>query len=279
MNIGDSLTQFQQLLLKSGITTAQLDSEIMISDEFGKDKTWVLAHKNEELTDSQIANLRKLVNRRAKHEPIAYIRGKQEFYRRDFFVTPDTLTPRPETETMITLALAYIRQNFSNNKEFRVTDIGTGSGCIAVTMALELDKDHKAKYIGLDISSKALSVARKNASLQDVNIKFMQFDLTIDSLPDISPTIPQILMCNLPYVPDDFNINLAASHEPRQSIFGGKDGLDYYKRLFELTKPLQNTVIFTEALPLQHQQLQAIANSNDYSLFKSSDFIQIFLKT
>ncbi len=213
-----------------------------------------------------------------KHEPLAYIRGKQEFYGREFYVSPDTLTPRPETETMIEMLLKLLNheRQLMNDEQLQIMDVGTGSGCIIITAALELcSKD--IDYLGLDISAQALRIARDNARKFNVDVKFSKFDLTSDELP-ISTSATKIILANLPYVPNDFDINLAASHEPSFAIYGGTDGLDYYRVLFKQLKQPYPIFVFTESLPPQHSELKIIAENAGFELMDSQDLIQVFQK-
>src|SRR5690606_30273863 len=121
--------------------SARLDCLILLGDALGKDRAWLLANGDEVLSVKTQSQLKNAVNRRASHEPIAYIRGKSEFFGREFTVTPATLQPRPETETMIELLSKLITPHFKNYKarpcNMRIVDVGTGSGCLAVTVKLE----------------------------------------------------------------------------------------------------------------------------------------------
>ncbi len=275
MNIGVALTQLQQYLSKSSISTAKLDTEVLLADELNRDRSWLLSHRDHQLKDSQFNKVKKQVARRAKHEPLAYIRGKQEFYRRDFLVTPDTLTPRPETEAMITLALDNIKQRFKKNQRLNIIDIGTGSGCIIITMTLELSGHYNADYYGLDVSYEALAIAKENSKNLNAKVNFQYSDLLMNALPHLPPAVPQILLANLPYVPNNFTINLAATHEPKRAIFGGKDGLDYYRILFKKARQSAN-FIYTESLLPQHDELILIAEKYKYRPIKSQGLVQVF---
>jgi release factor glutamine methyltransferase len=203
------------------------------------------------------------------HEPLAYIRGKQEFYGRDFEVSPDTLTPRPETETLIEMLFEI--------KPEKIIDIGTGSGCIAITAKLGLPT---SAVSASDISKKCLQVAKKNAKNLHAEVNFFKSDLLQDlSVADISGAV---ICCNLPYVPNNFSINTAASHEPKLAIYGGEDGLDYYRQLFEeiISLPVlkRPVAVLTESLPLQHESISAIAEVAGFKLADTRDFIQYFVK-
>jgi release factor glutamine methyltransferase len=227
------------------------------------------------------------IEKRMTHEPLAYIRAKQEFYGRDFIVSADTLTPRPETETMIDLLLKSVdSKQFTDNSKLQIIDVGTGSGCIVLTAALELAQlstiNYQLSFLGLDISEPALEIARKNAKKLKAKVKFRKFDLLSDSVNFISSGF-NLILANLPYVPNDFEINLAASHEPGFAIYGGKDGLDYYRQLFvQLSKNYENgnqITVITESLPPQHDDLIKIAKLSNFELVKSQDFIQVFKAT
>lgn len=282
MDIKRWLAKSSGLLEQSSIATSRLDAEVLLSDELNKDRSWLQAHIDFELSIKQVKNLDAKVKRRAKHEPLAYIRGKQEFYRRDFKVSPDTLTPRPETETMIDLLYKSVYSlPFTDDSELQIIDVGTGSGCIIITANLELSKisslKSKISYIGLDISEKALKIATDNAKNLKKDINFQHFDLLSDDiLSSVNCKLSTVFLANLPYVPDDFHINLAASHEPKLAIFGGSDGLDYYRILFQKIDSKAELVL-TESLPSQHKTLESIAKKFGYRLVNTEDFIQAYV--
>ena len=249
------------------LPTPQLDAEVMLAHVLQKDRSWLHANPDHELPMSDLRILDGMVERRCEHEPVAYIVGFQEFYGRKFTVSPDTLTPRPETETLVELALKLIEEN----KVKYVADIGTGSGCIAITIDLETNSE--IKTTGYEISKPALKIAKENAKNLSSITRFIECDITNQDSYDLENH--QLVVANLPYVPTDFNINLAASHEPEFAIFGGKDGLDYYRHLFKKLGS-NNRWLITESLPPQHQSLEDLASNNSYTLVESEDFIQVF---
>jgi release factor glutamine methyltransferase len=267
MTIHSWLNNAIQNLKDYSVESARLDAKVLLADVLDQDRSWVLAHPEVALSDSQLAVLDKQIKRRMKHEPIAYILGRQEFFGRDFAVTPDTLTPRPETETLVECALDVLRRENVN----LVADIGTGSGCIAITLSLELH-DKPTAFVGYDVSIPAITVAKKNAKLLASPATFHQANLHTDAN---LWRKADMIVANLPYVPTDFHINLAASHEPEFAIFGGKDGLDYYRTLFG-SLPSSCKYVITESLPPQHTDLTAIAKQHSYTLDKTQDFIQVF---
>lgn len=260
-------------LESTSVPTARLDAEVLVADILHQDRTWIHAHQEHILHRSDLRILDKQIERRMKHEPLAYIRGRQEFYGRDFVVSPDTLTPRPETETLVDLALEIIKSK-KKTENINIVDVGTGSGCIIISVALE---SQIANCQGLDISEPALKIAKENASKLGAEVDFKRFNLLSNTL-SFKPSAFNLILANLPYVPNDFEINLAASHEPGFAIFGGKDGLDYYRQLFIQLSRVQKEefVVITESLPPHHAVLKKIANDFGFNLVRSQDFIQVF---
>lgn len=281
MTIGTWLDKSIEKLKKSNIETAVLDSEVLLSDALDVDRSWIQTHRDNIIMTEQVSELDTQIQRRARYEPLAYIRGKQEFYRRDFTVSADTLTPRPETETMLELLLnsEFIVSN--KNSDINIVDVGTGTGCIIISIACELAEILNLKtqtlYLGLDISNKALKIANQNAKKLKADVLFKKFNLMTDSIIKLTtPNSKLIITANLPYVPDGFMINKSAQHEPGLAIYGGKDGLDYYRQIFKYIKHRENTLIYTEALLSQHQELEEIANQAGFKLLRSKDLIQEF---
>lgn len=277
MNVGEWLGQARKKLEAAGIGTARLDSVVLLEDVTGHDRAWLLARPEHEIPAADARKLTNLLNRRAGHEPLAYVRGRTEFYGRDFVITPAVLEPRPESETMIDLfkALPIIKaktgvQAKKGSKTIYVADVGTGSGALGITAALEAPNCHVDL---LDVDPKALKVAKTNVEKFTLNIKCLRSDLLEQSADDYD-----VLLCNLPYVPDNFQINRAATREPGTAIFGGPDGLDLYRRLFNDLKNNRNKPLYIliEALPGQHSSLALIAAQNDYKLAQKDDFIQVF---
>jgi release factor glutamine methyltransferase len=291
MTIKSWLNKSVLMLENANLSTARLDAEVLLADELGKDRSWLHTHEESELASKLVSSLDAKLERRIRHEPLAYIRVKQEFYGREFVVTPDTLTPRPETETMLELFFQQIEERRRKKEDnLQIIDIGTGSGCIIITAALELLKisppagglTSKISFVGLDISEPALKIALKNAQRFDADVSLKKFDLNKDSLSSfLSPLSSILVLANLPYVPDNFHINLAASHEPAFAIFGGEDGLDYYRELFRQLTKIENRkskIVFTESLPPQHEKLAGIAANAGFKLKEIQDFIQVFSK-
>lgn len=253
------------MLENAGIGSARLDALILLEDLLNKDRSWVLAHPEYQIPKSLLRKLDRRLERRAAHVPLAYIRGFTEFYGRQFKVNRHVLEPRPESETMIDLLLGLdlpIRP--------AIADIGTGNGALGITAALEIPGSRVDLY---EISSGALAVAKHNTHLHELRLHARKMNLLSRPLRPYDA-----LLCNLPYVPDHWEINKAALAEPKIAIFGGKDGLDLYRKLFKQLERFtwKPKFVLTEALPPQHEALAAIAAGYGFSLYSSQDFIQVF---
>jgi len=266
MLISNWLKHAETQLKDTGISTARLDSLVLLSDTLEHDKSWLLSHPDYELQGSILENLNIKVVQRAQHAPLAYIRGHAEFYGREFYVNKHALVPRPETETIIELL-----KSLQLPAGTRILDLGTGSGCIAITTALELPNTHVS---ACDIDPNCLEIARQNATKLTATVAFFVSDLLEHAQPQ------DLLLANLPYVPDDFTINTAATHEPALALFGGPDGLDLYRKLFAQISHAnwQPQHILTESLPLQHSELVKIAVTAGFVLKTTDDFIQVFTR-
>jgi len=265
MKLDDWLAEATTALDEAGIATARLDALVLLEDTVGKDRSHLLAHPEIELTEAQSKKLEARLKRRKAHEPLAYIKGKTEFYGRDFIVNKDVLEPRSETETMLDLFKALELRDGA-----RVVDVGTGSGAIGITAKLERP-DCTVDLI--DIDEKCLQVAGRNVFKYRADLKLLRLDLLTHAAGPYD-----VILANLPYVPDGHTINKAAMQEPRIAIFGGEDGLDLYRRLFAQLAEAdwRPHHILTEALPFQHADLAAIAKKAGFKLRKSDDFIQLF---
>ena len=265
---GSWLKTAEHQLKRSGIGTARLDVLVILEDCLKQDRALLLAHPEKVLSTNQLKLLTNQLTQRSKHVPLAYIRHKSEFYGRDFFVDKRVLEPRPETETMIDLF-----NHLPVDEKAVVADIGTGSGCIGITIQLE----HPDMKVDLyDIDKQALAVAQLNAKILGATVKCYQADLLTSNHGPY-----QVILANLPYIPASYKINAEASIEPRRAIFGGSDGLDIYRQLFMQSSTLkwQPDYVLTESLPFQHSSLQQLAGQYHYRLFKTSDFIQCYKKT
>lgn len=168
--------------------------------------------------------------------PIQYIKGYETFFGRDFKVNEDVLIPRYETEELVENILYRIDDYFYDYQEIKLCDVGTGSGAIAITLALE---EPRLKVIATDISKDALKVAKENAQALCANVEFRAGDL-LQPLLDTNEKV-DIFVSNPPYIPNDQQIEaMVKDNEPHVALFGGNDGLYFYRKIFKEVKPLLN---------------------------------------
>jgi release factor glutamine methyltransferase len=235
--------------------TATRDAELLLLHILQIPRVALIAHPNRELTPDQRSLYENRIARRLRHEPVQYITGQQEFYGLTFKVTPAVLIPRPETEHLVETVLKLLPAN----EPLRIADIGTGSGAIAIALAVHLPQ---ANITALDISTKALAVARTNAREHHVanRIRFLQSDL-LSALDHEAETLDAIVS-NPPYIPEADRNTLhpqVRDHEPATALFAGETGLDIYRRLipqaYSALKP--NGLL---ALEIGHDQRDAIAS-------------------
>jgi release factor glutamine methyltransferase len=270
MTIEQWLEEAQKALKSSDISSARLDTLLLLEDELEKPRSWVLAHPEFILEVPLINRLDDKLNKRARHIPLAYIRGAQEFYGRIFTVTPDVLIPRPESEGIINL----FKQLAKNEGINTVVDIGTGCGCLAITAHHEIPGMH---ITASDISEKALKTAKQNARNHSAQIRFCKSDL-FDNIPNMPKTRPYVVLANLPYVPEGLVTSPEINSEPKEALFSGKDGLTLYRRFWQQVAERKNKpfVIITESLEEQHSQMVELAKNARYTLEKTEVLAQLF---
>jgi release factor glutamine methyltransferase len=218
MTVRTALTQGQQLLEDAKITEARLTAEVLLMRATGHDRAWLYAHGNDELVELWWIHYGRYLHQRIKGEPTQYITGRQEFYGREFRVTPDVLIPRPETEHLVEAALTHSAET--------ILDIGTGSGAIAVTLALET----KARVLATDVSLAALRIAQQNAHTLNAPVAFVACDLGAA----FADGAFDLVVSNPPYIPRRDRASLqpeVRDHEPALALFGGENGVAVYRRL------------------------------------------------
>jgi release factor glutamine methyltransferase len=202
---------------------ARLEAQILIARALDVDRAWLIAHDRDVLTAAQQDAIESLIARRANGEPVAYILGEREFYGRTFKVTPDVLIPRPETELLVEAALEHLPENTA----CRILDLGTGSGAIAITLALQRPL---STVLAVDASPAALAIAQENARrLGAANVECVtghwyatldvkKFDIIVSNPPYIAASDPHLASGDLRF-------------EPRQALASGADGLDDLRQI------------------------------------------------
>ena len=223
MTLVTTIEQASQLLKNHNISSHELDAEIILSNIMGIKRETLILNNNISISKKILEKYKLAIKRRIKKEPVAYITGKKEFWSQDFVVSNATLVPRPETELII-----YKIADFFKNKRVSVLDIGTGTGCILLSILKELDF---ARGIGIDISKKAVQTARinsKNLKLEQRS-KFKVFDIA-----NFNVGKYDLIVSNPPYIPSNEIKNLSKdirNHEPLLALRGGVDGLDLLKKV------------------------------------------------
>lgn len=276
MDIENWLKVQQVKLSKHNIATARLDAEIILAYVLEENRTFLHAHPGKILKKQTIFHANNLINKRLKRVPLAYILGQKEFYGRDFIVNKHTLVPRPESEANVDLFKKVMQ-----DQDFLI-DVGTGSGILAITCALEaLDNDIKLQVFASDISSEALKTAKLNAANKKLDITFLHSDLLQDISQEILNNIT-IVVANLPYVDKEW-INQAQPnelhHEPQNALYTQENGLELIYKLIAQTKTLpQLKHIILEADPEQHKSIIAFAQNHNLELVEINDYC-ILLKT
>jgi len=230
MLVSELIYKGSRFLKKNNIPSYMLDVELILSNSLNMSREKLLLSDDFKVKDKIILNFNKLIARRIKKEPIAYIFKKKEFWSHDFLVDKNTLIPRPETELLIESLVKIYK-----NKNVFILDIGTGSGCIILSILNELKK---SQGIGIDISKKAIEVAEKNALNFNVRgrIKFLK-----RSLGTFNGYKFDLIVSNPPYICSHEIKNLSddiKKYEPRLALDGGNDGLDVIKKIIYKSKSI-----------------------------------------
>lgn len=228
-NIRQIINDTSQILEISGSLSPRLDAELLLAFVMNKDRSYFYMYPQKEIEDDIYLTFQTLIDKRKKGVPLQYIIGKQEFMGLDFLVNQDVLIPRPDTEILVENALETIKQ--SCQSPIRILDIGSGSGAIGVSLAYH---SSNAFVSCVDISVAALKVATQNAVIHGVDDKVQFFEGDLFS--PFKNEVFDMIVSNPPYIPDDTIASLqveVSQYEPRTALAGGKDGLDFYKRIIK----------------------------------------------
>lgn len=244
----------------------KIEIELLLAHVLGQSKEFLYVHSAYQLSANQQIKLQKLVKRRLKGEPVAYLVGYKDFYGLRFKVTKDTLIPRPETEELVELVKNQILKIKNKNlKPIRILDIGTGSGCIIVSLAKGLSakgQEQRSTFFASDVSLKALKVAKENAKIHKVKVEFIQSDL----LSKVKANLRfNIIVANLPYGWGEWRNNssqntIGLKFEPKQALFTKEKGIYLIRRLLYQVSLLKQkpNVVYLEFDPRQKQFLSKI---------------------
>ena len=222
MTLQTALLQGTEILEEASISVPRLTAEVLLCHALLCDRAYLYAHGDDELTQLAWIHYGRYLNERLKGKPTQYITHKQEFFGRDFFVNEAVLIPRPETEHLVEAGVAYLRQH----RGARVMDVGTGSGAIAISVALETG----LPIFASDISTAALRLAERNRAKHQAAVQFFAADL----LTSVRAGSLDLVISNPPYVPGADAANMQAEvrdWEPHVALFAGDSGFEIYRRL------------------------------------------------
>ena len=259
MNIFEALKKGDNILKKKGIKSYKLDSEILMSKVFQKNRIDIILNSNKDLSDDEIILYNNLIEQRSKKKPIAYLIGKKEFWKYEFDVTKDVLIPRPDTEIIIEQTLKLTK----NKSKLRILDIGIGSGCILLSIL----KERKSFYgTGIDICKKTLDICMVNAKKLNLIDRIRLFKSDVDNFNYgkydlIVSNPPYIKKFDLKYMEKD-----VFDYEPLSALDGGLDGLFKIKKVINNSSKLikKNGILILEIAYNQTDNVKKILRKNGY---------------
>lgn len=259
-----------QALIDVGINSARLDSELLLSHYLNLPREWIVAHDDAEIAEPQWVELCKMLYLRAQRVPLAYLTGVKSFYGRDFIVNEDVLIPRPESEQII----ESLKQLVVRNPQIKsIADVGTGSGCLAITAKLEIPN---LEVIALDISNRALAIAKQNERNLglDGKIKFIQSDL----LSNLTSVV-DVIIANLPYVNRNWdNLSPELKFEPDLALYDDIDNATgLIKKLISETSSRLSTggYLILEMDNRQIDEVSDFAIKNNFAIVDTKPFTLI----
>lgn len=249
--IKEALVQGIHTFTSAGVESAHRDAQVLLGHVLTVERAALYAHPDQQLSEEQEKQFYMLIERRSRGEPVAYLIGQKEFYGRDFLVDKRVLIPRPETELLVETALSVVQHTLKAGRLPIVADIGTGSGAIPITLALE---EPRLPYLyASDISAEALELASLNCQRHHVErrVHLLHGDL-LEPLPGV-PQAVDILIANLPYVGTEEMDVLATdvlTYEPHLALFSGPSGLDLLQRFLEQIQKQQSDKLRDQAVVL-----------------------------
>lgn len=255
-----------RILDGAGMASPALDARLLLQYVLNVSTEWLISHDDDLLQPVAYERFMTLVKRRASHEPLAYITGEKAFWKDTFIVTPDTLIPRSDSETLIEAVLTL----FPNKRtSLNVLDLGTGTGCLLLSILREYEKAHG---LGIDIHDATLSIAIRNADKLGLaaRAQFALGDMNDEASLPQTPEIFDLIISNPPYIKTSDMADLEADvreHEPHRALDGGNDGLNFYVNLFKwLPKRMRpSSVVMFEVGHDQALDVTALAVRNRFS--------------
>jgi len=282
-NCKDKISEVINILAEAGVDNPRLDARILVADILNSDENSV-RFNNDELSGEQIANIDEYVRRRLSFEPVAKIIGKKDFYKSSFVVNHHVLDPRPDTEITVEAAIEYINKY----KLSKLVDLGTGSGCISISVAKEIEN---ISVTAVDVSPEALKIATENVKLNEVSdkVKLVNASWYDNDIKDKIGTNFDVIISNPPYIPtkdiEKLDIDVK-KYDPMSALDGGIDGLDDYRKIAQLSSDILvvSGYIFLEIGINQTEDVSSIFEDNGFQLseiikdYSSIDRCLIFKK-
>lgn len=266
MTIRDLIKQGYEFL--EGAENAVLNCEVVLANVLGVEKEYLIGHSDEEVEDDLVDLFMLYLKKVKDGEPVAYILKEKEFYGLSFYVDNRVLVPRPETEQLVETVLSFLEEKYgvkrsrefeSDAEKFRVLDVGTGSGNIAISLATNFQN---LEAVAVDVSDDALDVARVNVNQHGVEdrVELYQSDL-LDVIEDGEKF--HVIVANLPYIGTKTNADVdenVKKHEPSSALFAGEDGLDLYLKMFQQIKDknVSYDLIVGEFGSMQREDMEAL---------------------
>ena len=231
MNIQSAIIKGANILKDKNINSAKLDSEILLASVIDKDRKYLILNNDQIIKEKNLKHFQKLINKRSFREPIAYLTNKKHFWNYKFFVTKDTLIPRPDTELIVEQILKLTK----SKTKMKILDIGVGSGCILLTIL----KERKNFYgVGVDISKKCLNISKINAKNLEVSSRVNFFKSDVDKF-DLGKY--DLIVSNPPYI-KKFDLKYlekdVVNFEPKLALDGGLDGLSEIRKVIKKSSEL-----------------------------------------
>ena len=266
----EALTKNYQDLLNHSIQTAKIDAEVILADVLKISRVNLITKQNTVLNQRQEDLFAKFIKRRKQQEPVAYILNKKEFWNENYYVDKRVLIPRPETEILIEMLLKKVKDK---SKAFQILDLGCGSGCLLISCLKEFNK---SLGLGIDISSLALEVAKKNIQSYKINSRAKLLKLDLFKL-DIKKKFDFILS-NPPYLTSSEYRNLSKDvkdYEPKQALVGGFDGILYYKKIISFSKSClkKNGFLALEIGDGQYKEIKKLLTNHSFRILDKYQLI------
>jgi release factor glutamine methyltransferase len=250
MNISELINIGSNILKKNKITSHLIDSELLLSKTLQKPREEILINFDQNINDRNITEFKKFISRRSKNEPIAYILGEKEFWSKKFTVNRNTLIPRPETELLVEILFKKFK-----DKKISILDIGTGSGCIIISLLSSLKHSHG---VGIDISKEAIEAAKTNALRHKLQNRLRFIHKPFQSIYNKKF---DLIVSNPPYIMSKDLKNLSEDikkYEPRIALDGGNDGLDLIRKVIYKSKNILK-LKGTLALEIGNEQIKKVS--------------------